>query len=311
MQDTREVTARPTHPWVAEKSPRVRVGVKFIDPCADWTRYHACAQVAEDLGYDSLWVPDHPMVAMDCWSILTALAITTRRIRLGTLATCVYYRSPVMLARKAVDVDRLSGGRLILGIGIGDQPHEFEQLGLAFPGVSERQEMLEKVITSVQKVWEQLPLGPVQQPHIPVLIAGGGERTLRQVAQYADASNFGPHNDTGGVSQLEDVEHKGQVLRTHCATIGRDPQSILQTHVTLPLVLGTSAEAIAAKQEAIPLPLRSKFTAGTLAVTPQEALEYYRNLAKMGIHYFILGLWPGDVETMRLFSEHVMPFLSE
>lgn len=311
MQKRYEAIERPVHPWAALGSKEVRAGVCFIDPCADWPRYHACAQAAEELNFDSLWVPDHPAIATDCWITLTALAVTTRRIRLGSLVSCVYYRNPVLLARQAADVDRFSQGRLILGLGIGDLPFEFTRLGLPFPGIRERRETLEKVIQSVCEAWENLPLGPTQQPHIPLLIAGAGDRTLRQVAQYADASNFGPHGDTGGVTHFEDVVSKCHLLDTHCSTVGREQQSVLRTHVTLPLVLGESSDAIAAKQEAAPPPLRNRFAAGTLAVTPQEAVTYYQNLIKAGLRYFILGLWPGDIDTMRLFNQQVMPFLTE
>jgi alkanesulfonate monooxygenase SsuD/methylene tetrahydromethanopterin reductase-like flavin-dependent oxidoreductase (luciferase family) len=301
---------RQIHPWVSAESEKVRVGVCFLDPCADWQRYYACVQVAEGLGYDSLWVPDHPSVMSDCWSVLTALAVTTSRIRLGSLVSCVYYRNPALLARLSADVDRLSKGRLVLGLGIGDRPPEFASLGLPFPGVRERQEMLEKVVLSVQEVWKRLPLGPVQQPHVPLLIAGGGTRTLLQVARYADASNFGPNEDTGGVSQAEDVVRKYRVLDTHCATIGREPQSILRTHVTLPLVLGISSAAVHARHEAMPRPLRDRFASSTLIATPDEAIKYYGALAATGLRYFILGVWPGDVETVRLFSQQVLPFLN-
>lgn len=307
MQKSRE---KPIHPWVLAESQKVRAGVCFLDPCADWQRYYACVQEAEELNYDSLWVADHPAVMSDCWSVLTSLAVTTRRIRLGSLVSCVYYRNPALLARLSADVDRLSKGRLVLGLGIGDRPPEFASLGLPFPGVRERQEKLEEVILAVQETWKKLPLGPVQQPHVPLLIAGGGTRTLFQVARYADVSNFGPNEDTGGVSHAEDALSKCRILDTHCATVGRERQSILRTHVTLPLVLGRSSEEVHARQEAVPPPLRARFASSTLAVTPDEAIAHYRKLVAAGLRYFILGIWPGDVETVRLFSQQVLPCLN-
>lgn len=205
----------------------------------------------------------------DCWAILSALAVTTSRIRLGTLVDCVFYRNPVVLARMAADVDRLSGGRLILGLGMGDLLFEFRQMGIPFLSTHERQEALEETIQIVRGLWgpapftfkgrhmqvEQcfLPVGPVQQPYVPLLIAGGGERvTLRQVAQYTDASNFGPHQDTGSAFSVEDVVRKCGVLRAHCETVKRPVDAVLRTHITIPLVMGETQAAIAAKQEAVP-----------------------------------------------------------
>lgn len=325
MQEARD--AWVTHPWVVDGLRKVRMGVHFLGSCSDWTQYHKYVQMAEELGFDSVWIADHPTLGADCWITLATLATTTRHIRLGSLVSCVLYRNPVLLARMAADVDRLSKGRLILGLGIGDLPFEFTQLGLPFPSTRERQETLEEVIHVVKGSWSNtpftykgmhtqveqlhLPFGPVQQPHVPLLIAGGGERvTLRQVAQYADASNFGPHVCTGSARSVEDVTRKCNVLRTYCEEFGRPSNSILRTHITLPLVLGETPAAIAAKQEKIPTFQRKTHQSGMLTVTLQEAIAYYSALVQAGIRYFIIGAWPNDVETLQLFSQQVVPALS-
>jgi alkanesulfonate monooxygenase SsuD/methylene tetrahydromethanopterin reductase-like flavin-dependent oxidoreductase (luciferase family) len=193
------------HPWIAEGDQRVRFGLGILGWRAgeDLIRL---GQRAEELGFDSYWVQDHPMGGPDCWTSLAALAVTTRRIRLGSIVSCVYYRSPALLARQAADVDRLSGGRLVLGVGFGDSEAEFRHMNLAVPPVPERQAALAETVQIVRGLWSGrpftfngahfgvhdavLPAGPVQQPYVPLLIAGGGERvTLRQVAEYADMSN--------------------------------------------------------------------------------------------------------------------------
>src|SRR5439155_3197763 len=125
-------TGWSVHPWVAEGQRRVRFGV-CLGPRSDWARLLAFAETAERAGLDSYWALDHPMGGTDCWTLLAALAVRTEHLRLGTLVDCVYYRSPAMLARLAADVDRLSGGRLILGLGIGDAEREFAQMGLTYP----------------------------------------------------------------------------------------------------------------------------------------------------------------------------------
>ena len=103
---------------------------------------HVLAQMAEGLGFDSFWRTDHPMVGHDCWTTLAALAAVTRTIRLGTQVSCVAYRSPALLARMAADIDAISHGRLVLGLGSGDMPREFQQLGLAYSTIQERQAAL-------------------------------------------------------------------------------------------------------------------------------------------------------------------------
>src|SRR5258708_25147707 len=122
---------RPIHPWVAAAAagPRFGVGLgpQTLPDCIEFVR------LAEELGFDSYWANDHPTRTADPWNVLTALAATTKRIRLGSLVSCVYYRNPVVLARQAADVDRLSGGRLVLGIGIGDDAREFEHVGVRIP----------------------------------------------------------------------------------------------------------------------------------------------------------------------------------
>lgn len=321
-----EQTGQVIHPWVSAGQHNVRVGVSFMGPCADWKQYVSWVQTAEELGFDSYWLPDHPTIFSDCWAILSALAVATSRIRLGTLVDCVFYRNPVVLARAAADVDRLSGGRLILGLGMGDHPFEFRQMGLPFLSTHERQEALEETIQVVRGLWgpspftfqgkhmqvEQcsLPAGPVQQPHVPLLIAGGGERvTLRQVAQYADASNFGPHRDTGSAFNTDDVVRKCRVLRAHCTTFGRPADAILRTHITIPLVLGETQAAIAAKQAAAPARLRAPFRSSEMAMHPSTAIAYYNELVQAGMQYFIAITWQHDLETLYMLAQQVLPML--
>src|ERR1700689_755380 len=109
---------RSIHPWVAAGANRVRfatVGI-FLNEWKDIVRF---AQRAEELGFDAYWANDHPNRSMGCWTLLSGLAVATERLRLISLVSCIYYRSPHLLARQAADVDRLSDGRLVLGIGSG------------------------------------------------------------------------------------------------------------------------------------------------------------------------------------------------
>src|SRR5262249_36089962 len=150
---------------------------------------------------------DHPAWALDPWLHLAALAVTTEHIRLGLNVCCALYRHPVLTARLAADLDNLSNGRLILGLGNGWDAHEFANFGLPFLRAPERQAALGEVIDIIHGVWGDVPFSfdgqhfrctgahvsplPVQRPNPPIVIAGGGEQvTLRQVARYADACNI-------------------------------------------------------------------------------------------------------------------------
>ncbi len=326
-----EAAAKPetwtTHPWVAEGQRKIRFGVcgsTSTAGVADWPVFQTFVQRLEALGFDSVWKPDHPMGWLDCWTVLAALAVTTTRIRLGSFVSCVGYRQPSLLARMSADVDRMSGGRLVLGLGMGDFSWEFEQLGLQCPSSRERQEALEETIQIVRGVVDRapftykgrhfwvnnatLPFGPVQQPHLPLLIAGGGERvTLRQVAQYADMSNFGEHAYAGGARSVADVRRKLNVLAQHCAALGRPPESLLRSHITFPLILGETRARVEARVDAIPSARRAFIQTSLFAGTPDDAITYYRSLAEAGIQYFIPTLGVDDEETLELLADRVVP----
>jgi alkanesulfonate monooxygenase SsuD/methylene tetrahydromethanopterin reductase-like flavin-dependent oxidoreductase (luciferase family) len=125
------------HPWASDGAQRIRFGISAA--AQSWPEMRDLAQMAEGLGFDSFWRVDHPMFGHDGWMTLAAVAAVTRTIRLGTHVSCVAYRNPVLLARMAADIDAISNGRLVLGLGSGDMPREFQQLGLAYPPIQERQ----------------------------------------------------------------------------------------------------------------------------------------------------------------------------
>jgi alkanesulfonate monooxygenase SsuD/methylene tetrahydromethanopterin reductase-like flavin-dependent oxidoreductase (luciferase family) len=312
-----------THPWVAEGQHSIRFGAMIMDQGNDWLHLSDWVQMAEGFGFDSYWVSDHPFLYQDCWTTLAALAQATRKIRLGTLVNCVFYRSPALLARLAADVDRLSNGRVILGVGIGDLPQEFEWLGIPVLSTKARQQVLEEAIQTIRELWHgedlpyqgtylqgqpYLPGKPVQHPRIPLLIAGGGERvTLRQVAQYADIANFGAHAIIGGAYEIADVVRKYDVLRRHCEAQERPYDSIMRSHLTIPLVLAETHEALQTKLESLPQGWLKMFGSSLIAGVPQEVISSYQALASAGVQYFICSLFRDDMETLRLLAEQIMP----
>ena len=311
---------------MAKGKATIRFGIAY-GPRSDWLECRDLVQEAEALGFDSYWTMDHPTSGMDCWTLLSALAVTTSSIRLGVAVTCIFYRPPALLARLAVDVDRLSEGRLILGLGIGNHEKEFAKLGLPFLPVRERQEALTETLQIIEGLWGSVPFtysgkhfqvreatvrpGPTQQPHVPVLLAGGGERvTLRQVAQFADVANFGADTRAGGAFTPADIVRKYGVLRQHCATLGRTYDSILRSYSAAPVLVAETQARLRAKLEAIPAHIRQGYATSTLAGTPDEISSYYQTLVKAGVRYFIVGLFGHDLETVRLLARWVVPQLT-
>jgi F420-dependent oxidoreductase-like protein len=225
----------------------------------------ALARQADAAGFDSLWVMDHffqiglsgglpPESPMpEAYATLGVLAGQTRNIRLGTLVTSVAYRHPGVLLKTVTTLDVLSGGRMYLGIGAGApfdrEPQgpgtrwETEGLGIPFPSLADRFEMLEEVLQVAHQMWDgdETPFtgrhyrlvrplnspNSVQRPRPPILIAGGGERkTLRLVARYGDACHL---PDLPGTPYEVDFKRKLEVLRRHCDDAGRDYAQIEKT----------------------------------------------------------------------------------
>ena len=314
--------SRPSHPWVAEGARRIRfaVAATFARSPADVVK---AAQRAERLGFDAYWANDHPNRLMDCWVQLMMLAAATESLRLISLVSCIYYRSPFLLARQAADVDIVSGGRLVLGLGVGDDVSEFDQMCIPFPPLTARQEALEEALAIVRGVWEGGPFSfrgkhfsvskavtrhlPIQSPFVPVLIGGGGERvTLHQVARLADVSNFAPHEWSGSAFTVVDVQRKYEVLWRHCAEVGRPYNSILRTHYTPLLTLAEDEAALKTKQAAARIPdasLRQEL----VFATPDQAVGYYQALADAGVQYFLASANVDDEETVHLLAEEVAP----
>jgi F420-dependent oxidoreductase-like protein len=205
-------------------------------------------QFADGAGFYSVWVMDHffqiSMVGppeqemLEGYTTLGYLAALTKHVKLGTMVTGVIYRYPGILIKSVTTLDVLSGGRAYLGIGAAWNEQESRGLGVPFPALGVRFELLEEALQIAKQMWSpnngiyhgkhnhlQETLcspQPLSRPHPPILIAGGGEKkTLRLVAQYADACNvYGPP-DT--------VRAKLGILKKHCEALGRDYASIEKT----------------------------------------------------------------------------------
>jgi F420-dependent oxidoreductase-like protein len=225
----------------------VRVGFKTSNHYVPWPRVLDIWTAADELEiFESGWVFDHlypqPIPShrtarptdpcLEAWSMLAALAQATTRLRLGTLVTGVQFRHPAVLAKMVATVDIISGGRLELGIGAGWSEQECAAYGIPLGGVRERLDRFDETCEVLVSLFTQTSTTfhgkfydlvdaacdpkPIQRPHPPLVIGGNGERrTLRTVARMAQTWNY-----VGG--PVEEFEHKKDVLRAHCAEIGRN-----------------------------------------------------------------------------------------
>ncbi len=317
------------HPWVESQGSRVGWGLQafaLADDPAPITSILEAGRLAATLGLDGFFVGDHPAYAPDPWLILAVLATETEKIRLGSVVLCASYRQPVVTARLAADLDNLSQGRCILGLGHGWNRQEFEQLDLPFRDVPSRQRALEETIQIVQGVWGDEPFSfsgefhstsneriwppPVQVPGPPLLLAGAGERTaLRLVARYADACNFGAGHSTGLVRTAEEIRRKNELLSAYCREVGRLPSSVLRTHFTSWLMIGATEEATLRKRDHYyPGGLNEEQRFSRVVGSPESVAEYYQNLVDAGMQYFIVQtLDARDQETTELLANEVIP----
>jgi F420-dependent oxidoreductase-like protein len=228
---------------------------------------------ADEVGVDTVWVPDHLLQAdptagpgdtemLEAYTTLGFLAARTERARLGTMVTGVTFRPPALLVKAVTTLDVVSGGRAWLGLGAGYHGEEAEAMGLPLPPVAERFERLEETLAIATRMWAgddspfagahyrlQRPVSsppPVQRPHPPILIGGAGERrTLRLVARHADACNLFDIPDGGRT-----LRHKLQVLARHCDEAGRPYEAVEKTLSTR-LHPGEPSEGFVARCRAV------------------------------------------------------------
>jgi F420-dependent oxidoreductase-like protein len=247
------------------------------------------ARNAEQSGLASLWVMDHffqiEMVGppehemLEGYSALAFAAGVTDRIKLGTMVTGVTYRHPGLLVKTVTTLDVLSGGRAYLGVGAAWNEQEHRGLGVPFPPLAERFQRLEETLQIAQQMWRgdespyqgrhyqlERPLNSppaLQRPHPPILVGGTGEKkTLRMVAQYADACNIFEQSP-------EFIEAKLAVLAGHCERLGRDYAEIEKTS------LGTLALSADGRE-------------GTQSVA--EAVDRLGRLAAVGIDQSLFNM---------------------
>jgi F420-dependent oxidoreductase-like protein len=311
-----------------------------IDPSNQWEAMLRVARLAEDLGFESIWVYDHfhtvPVpseeATHEAWTLMAAFGAATSRVRLGQMCTCMGYRNPMYLAKVAATVDVVSGGRTEMGIGAGWYEHEWNAYGYGFPPAGDRIAMLAEGVEIMRQAWEQgvatyagehyqvdgaiCRPTPLQDGGIPLWIAGGGEKkTLRIAAQHAKYTNFD--------GTLEGFRHKSEVLERHCRDIGRDFDEITRS-ANYNVFIGRDEAEVADRLRAFEDRLRpylsaevlastvQQYTATGLVGTPEQLVERLESLQKAGMTYAIANFHEAayDDSGIRLYAEQVVPALS-
>ena len=278
------------------------------------------AVAAEETGYDTLWAPDHLTtippsreIILEAWSVITGLARDTSRIRLGQLVTSNSYRNPALQAKMACTVDALSHGRLTFGIGAGWYEPDYLSYGYEFGSAGDRLRQLDEAVQIILSLWTQdettfegrhyrvwravnEPKG-VQKPHIPLMIAGGGEKvTLRLVAQYADACNV--------LESPEGLKHKYTVLERHCDEVGRDYNAIVRTTTTMVIIRDSDQEARAVVPPGVAFAFPEDVGSYGLIGTVETIRERIAAYEAAGVQELALYFEdPTSVEQVRQFAE--------
>jgi len=316
-----------------------RMDLVGIDPADQWATMNGLVTRA-DAGdtFESVWVYDHfhtvpeltKEATHEAWTLMAAFAATTSRVRLGQMCTCMAYRNPAYLAKVAATIDIISGGRIEMGIGAGWYEHEWRAYGYGFPGAGMRIGALDEGVQIMKQAWEtgeatldgryfqvdgaRVYPQPLQKPHIPLWIAGGGEKkTLRIVARVGDYANID--------GSVEGFAHKSAVLAGHCRDIGRDFGEITRS-ANYNVVIGrTEAEvedriAWIAEHFRRVLPHRvaetvESFRSGPMVGTPEQIIERFTQMRGLGLEYAITYFAEAAYDTsgIELFEREVAPAL--
>jgi F420-dependent oxidoreductase-like protein len=316
-----------------------RMDLVGIDPSKQWAVMRDLAAYADGSAWDSLWVYDHfhtvPMPSAEAtheaWSLMSAYAATTSRIKLGQMCTAMSYRNPVYLAKVAATADIISGGRIQMGIGGGWYEHEWRAYGYGFPSAGVRLGRLDEGVQIMRDAWRDGKVSfngkhyqvdgaivepkPLQDNGIPLWIAGGGEKvTLRIAAQFAQYTNF--------TAEPEAFTHKSEVLAQHCRDVGTDFDAIVRSS-NFTAIIGTSDADVKDRQQRVrdrlagyvPESLADSMTSSlpdSATGTTEQVVERLTKIRDLGCEYAIVYFPEAayDRSGIELFEREVIPALA-
>lgn len=307
----------------------LKLGVAPWGQCTDWPSLLAVARRADALGYDHLWMADHLLAdwgdpgqpIFEGWMTLAAWASVTERVRLGLMVGSNTYRNPGLVAKMVTTLDHVSGGRAILGLGSGWFELEHRAHGFEFgASYGERLDWLDEATSVIRRLLDGEEVTHVSaryrfdhlrhaprplQARLPILIGGVGERrTLRIVARHADMWN--------AIGTVEELARKDEVLRAHCAAVGRDGAEIERTLDIKVLIRDDEAEAQRAWDALMRHNRVEHFGESLLLGSPERIAEALRRYRAIGFHTVVVELpAPYDHETVERLIGEVRPLAEE
>ncbi len=303
-----------------------------------WSVMRDLATYADNSTWDSVWVYDHfhtvPVptdeATHEAWTLMSAFAATTERVKLGQMCTAMSYRNPAYLAKVAATVDVISGGRTQMGIGGGWYEHEWRALRVRLSSAGERLGRLDEGVQIMRDAWRDgrvtfdgkyyqvddaiVAPTPPQEGGLPLWIAGGGEKvTLRIAAKYAQYTNFS--------SAPAEFERKSQILAGHCGEVGTDYGAIVRSANVNSVIAGSESEvkdrlrAIRDRQvpkageDAVDAMLANVASPDSATGTPEQVVERLTRLRDLGCEYAILYFPEAayDRSGIELFEREVIP----
>jgi alkanesulfonate monooxygenase SsuD/methylene tetrahydromethanopterin reductase-like flavin-dependent oxidoreductase (luciferase family) len=290
-----------------------------------WEQWVALAQACEEHGIETLFRSDHYLSqgdngrrdALDAWTTLAGLAAVTSRVRLGTLVSPVTFRHPAVLAKGAVTVDHISGGRVEVGMGAGWMEAEHRAYGFPFPELSERLRTLAEHLKTVREQWTDGPAlpKPVQKPHPPLIVGGGaGRGTTEPAARFADEYNT-------LLADPDECARRRRRLDQACERVGRDPATMRFSLMTGCLVGADSGELRERARRLLvrrgedrgdPDALVERYRQRSVAGTPAEVVERLQELEVAGRveRVMLQHLQHDDLDTVALIGREIVPKLA-